>query len=58
MACSGVMCPGEDAGEVNPVGITDSGQEIKQVSKIKKKKKLAVRLQQGSNPTTHKRKVS
>lgn len=52
------MCPGEDAGEVNPVGITDSGQEIKQVSKIKKKKKLAVRLQQGSNPTTHKRKVS
>lgn len=38
MACSGVMCPGEDAGEVNPVGITDSGQEIKQVSKIKKRK--------------------
>lgn len=39
MAGSGVMCPGEDAREVNPVGITDSGQEIKQVSKIKKKEK-------------------
>lgn len=31
------MCPGEDAGEVNPVEeITDPGQEIKQVSKKKK----------------------
>lgn len=47
------MCPREDAGEVNPVEeITDPGQEIKQVSK---KKKSAVRLQQGSNPTTEKK---
>lgn len=31
------MCPGEAAGEVNPVEeITDPGQEIKQVSKKKK----------------------
>lgn len=54
------MCPGEFAGELRPVGITDPGQEIKQVSKKKgggweekrkEKKQLAVGLGQASHDT-------
>ena len=52
MACSGVLCPGEDAGEVNPGGDYRPWPGNKTGVQNLKKKKLAVRLQQGSNPTT------
>lgn len=38
-----------------PSGDTDPGQDMKQVSKVKKKGQLAVRLGQESNPTTQKK---